>query len=460
MFSRFPAKVFEKEQYLAVMHIRVIVCQGLWEESSELIKQYEAKFLEWPAGDPFRNITLGGIYYYWGIVRTLMSTVDDCYDFDKYFAKQDECLSAVPANPGPLANHPVGPWISLAGSSRKGAPEDFIEATKNVVKHVSHCFNGAMTGFDDLAQGELKFYQDDIRSAEIFINIALRNAQDHKQYEVVHRALLYIIRIAVYQGNYSKAEQALKDMEAQLDKNDYTNRYVTFDIARAWYYCILGLPDMVPDWLKDDFEQYGHACFLKNFANQAKARYCYMVQNYPILLTYIHRLKRRESILYGKVEMLAMEACIHYKVKNKAEAYAVLHEAYENALPNKIMMPFIELGKDMRTLTSSALKETSNSIPKPWLEEVNRKAASYAKRQAHVIAEYKQSNNPDNKISLSTREREILTDLSHGLSRTEIAASHNLSEKKKKMVINFVYTKLGAENLADLIHIATEKKMI
>jgi DNA-binding CsgD family transcriptional regulator len=442
------------------MHIRVIVCLGLWKEALELIKQYEAKYLKRPAKDPFRNTALGGIYYYWGIMRSLMSTVDGVYDFDVYFAKQDECLSMAPFDPGPLANHPVGPWISFVGSSRKGSPEDFIEATRHATKHISHCFNGALAGFDDLAQGELKFYQGDIRSAETFINIALKNALDHKQYEIVHRALLYCLRIAVCQGNYRKAEQALKDTEALLDDNNYTNRHITFDITRAWYYYILGLPDLVPDWVKDDFENYGHAYFVDNFGNQAKARYCYMVQNYPVLLTYIHRLKQRESILYGRVEMLAMEACIHYKLKNRAASCGVLNEAYETALPNNITMPFIELGKDMRNLTSSALKEPQSRIPKPWLEEVNRKAASYAKRQGHVIAEYKQSNYLGNSISLSARECEILTDLSQGLSRVEIAVSRGLSVNTVKMVISMLYSKAGAENLADLIRIAVKERLI
>jgi DNA-binding NarL/FixJ family response regulator len=55
---------------------------------------------------------------------------------------------------------------------------------------------------------------------------------------------------------------------------------------------------------------------------------------------------------------------------------------------------------------------------------------------------------------------EILTDLSHGLSRSEIAASRGLSINNVKMVINNVYEKLGVENLADLIRVAVERKLI
>jgi DNA-binding NarL/FixJ family response regulator len=112
----------------------------------------------------------------------------------------------------------------------------------------------------------------------------------------------------------------------------------------------------------------------------------------------------------------------------------------------------------MRTLTAFVLKKNTD-IPKTWLKTINVKSASYAKRQAHVIAKYKQSVSIE-KISISPRETEILKDLSHGLSRSEIAVNRNLSINTVKMVINNVYMKLGAENLADAIRIAVEYKLI
>jgi len=118
------------------------------------------------------------------------------------------------------------------------------------------------------------------------------------------------------------------------------------------------------------------------------------------------------------------------------------------------------LGKDMRTLTAAVQKDPKIKIPKPWLENVNRRASSYAKRQAHVITEYKRANNMADGIVMSPREMEILADLSHGLSRSEIATSRGLSINNVKMVINNVYDKLGVENLADLIRVALEKKLI
>jgi len=317
-----------------------------------------------------------------------------------------------------------------------------------------------MSGIGDLARGELLFYRDDIHGAEPLVARALEKAKERRQFEIVNRALFYLLRIAVVRGNYTKMEQALKEMELQLNENEYTTRFITYDVAHAWYYCMLGQPEKIPDWLKDKFVPYGHSSFIENLGNQAKALYCYLTKDYPPLLSYMEDQKKRESILYGRIEMLAMEACLHYKMKNKEKAYSVLEDAYKTASPNGIVIPFIEFGKDMRTLTAFAAKKTDGSIPQQWLENISRKATYYAKRLSHVVSEYRQFNNIADDIYISPREIEVLTDLSHGLSRTEIATSRGLSINTVKMVINSVYMKLGAENLADAIRIAAEKKIV
>ena len=460
IFDKIPQEAYNKVDFLAVMHVRTVMCLGLWQKACGLAEFYEAKFLRMPKNDPLRNHTLGGIYFCWGILRSLTCTFDDRYDFDVYYAKFDECLSKFPIDPGQLANYPAGPWISMAGTARKDAPQEYIDAITRAEHHVSHCFNGAMTGIGNLARGELMFYQDDIRGAEPFILRALEQARERRQFEIVHRALFYILRIAVLQGNYTKLEQALKEMEAQLNENEYTLRFISYDIALAWYYNTLCLPEKIPDWLKDKFTPYGHPSFIENFGNLARAHYCFLTKDYPPLLAYMEEQKKRESILFGRIEMLAAEACIHYKMKDKKKAYAALEGAYKTASPNGILMPFIELGKDMRTLSAFALKQANDSIPKSWLETINRKSASYSKRLAHVISEYKQANNMAGGFVISQRENEILTDLSHGLSRTEIASHHGLSVNTVKMIINSVYMKLGAENLADAIRIAAENKIL
>ncbi|MCL2030734.1 MAG: hypothetical protein FWG93_04240, partial [Oscillospiraceae bacterium] len=391
IFERAPAEAFYRVDLLAAAHLRTVMYLGLWREAFALAEHYEAKYLRMPEDSVLRNHTLGGIYYCWGILRMLLCTVDDRYDFDVYFAKMDQCLSRFPADLEGLVDYSGGSWISLTGSAREGAPREYIEAFARAVRHVSHCLRGAMAGLDDLARGELKFYQGDVRAAEGYILRGMESAREHRQLETVQRALFCLLRLAVAQGNCDKAEETLKEMEALSDGGGYSARSVAYDAARTWFFCMLDQPEKTPGWLKEAFSSYGHAYSIENFGNQAKARYCYRARDYLPLLAYIEEQNKREAILFGRVEMLAKEACVYYIMKDKTRAFAALRDAYEASSPNGVIMPFALLGKDMRTLTSAALKEPGCDVPKAWLREVCRRAASYAKRQAQIIAGYRQS---------------------------------------------------------------------
>jgi LuxR family maltose regulon positive regulatory protein len=459
IFDRAQADIFDKEEILVEVHLRTYMCQGFWEKSLELMKYYEAKFFKLPEDDVVKKRTLARIYNCWAYIRGLMCVTDDIFDFDIYTEKACKYISSS-VDPGKFSPY-WGAWINCAGSSRKGGPEEFIAAIIRNKVHLSQRYaKGFMSGEIELAQGELEFYHGNIAAAESFITLALKMALSGRQFWFIHKALFYTMRIAFSQGNFALAEQSLKETKAQLDETEYINRFTDYDLSISWYYCFLGLPEKAVDWLKEDFSPYVHASFIENFGNQIKARYCYATRNFPPLLSYIEEMKKRESFLFGRVEMLVIEACIHYKIKNKKKAFTAFEEAYKTASPNEIVMPFIEMGKDMRTLTAALLKESSKVIPALWLKNINHKSATYAKHRSHIIAKYMQTSGIKESIAMSPRETEILSDISHGLSRSEIAAARELSINTVKMIINKVHYKLGAENMADLIRIAVERKLI
>ena len=455
ILDRAPENAFDTVETLATLHLRSYICQGLSEKAIELAEHYEKKLLMLPKNHILRKRTLGGIYHCWAILRGMLCLTDDRYDFDHYYKKFVDCYSGLPES---VHMHIYTPehWIIRVGTSRKGAPEEYIKALTRTVECVSSRFGGRMDGEVELAHGVLNFFRGNIQEAELCITQALSQSRESKQFSLIHRELFFLLRIAVFQGDYQKAEQAVRDMKTQLDYHEYTNRHITYNILLSWYYYVLGLPEKISDWLKGNFSPYSHAGFIENFANQVKARYCYMTRNYPPLLSYIQEMKQRESYLFGRVELLAIEACVHYKMKDRGKAFAAFEEAYRTTDPNGIVMPFIELGKDMRTLTSAALKEPGIDIPPAWLENINHRSATFAKHQSNVIMEYRRANSLADNFVFSQRQEEILADL----SRADIASNRKLSENTVKMIITSLYNKLGAKNRADFIRIAVQRKVI
>jgi LuxR family maltose regulon positive regulatory protein len=317
-----------------------------------------------------------------------------------------------------------------------------------------------MSGLDDLAKGELQFYKGRLELAEKFIGQALHKAETRKQYEIRNRALFYLLRVGAAQGDYEKTREIFKRLEAQLEFTEYLPRFTTFEIVSSWYYAVIGQSQDVTAWIKGNFAQGALGSLNASFGNVIRAKYYYTDRRYDELLAFIQNEQSLSAILFGRLEMKVLEAVCRYQTKQRDAALTALGEAYDLALSNELTMPFIELGKDMRALTAVAARDKDCPIPRPWLETIGRKAATYAKQLAIVASEYRQANNIGDDIQLSSRELDILNDLYQGISRSGIAANRHLPVNTVKMMQNSIYTKLGADNPADVIRVALSRNLI
>jgi LuxR family maltose regulon positive regulatory protein len=171
------------------------------------------------------------------------------------------------------------------------------------------------------------------------------------------------------------------------------------------------------------------------------------------------------DFILGRISMKAMEAVCRYQLRDREGAFAALEEAWNLANPSALFMPFTELGKDMRALTSAAIKDKAPGLPTDWLETVRRNAANYAKKLFAAAEQYRPGQNrneegEETKVSLSRRERLVLTDLSLGMTQEEIASHSSLSVNTVKSVTRSIYNKRGAVNRADAIRIATAQGLL
>ena len=458
IFDRIPEDA--RNPLFPAMNLKLKMSIGLMEETSALAERYVREYEARPES-PDRNRAIAEIYGVWATLRMIMCPYIDTYDFDRYFEKQRVYYDKSPYEAfGPATNQPVGAYALLLGSNRAGAPEEYIGALSRAIPHSSHVMKGNLYGLDDLARGEICFYRRKLNDAEQYLKQALDKARSKRQYDIQSRAQLYLMLTSLSSGNFSAANDMLQSIKELIDEKEYTIRYETYDIALGHYYLVLGQPEQIPDWLKADFSPYAHPAFLENFANRVKAQYRYTTQRYSELLAFLENARDSETVLFGRIVFKVLEALSLYHLKKKEKAISVLSEAYSLAEPNNIIIPFTQYSKDMRTLTSAAMKDGKCTIPKAWLVNINRRASAFARRRTHMVSEYMAANCIKASISLTERETVVLNDLSHGLSRTEIAASQNISVNTVKMVINIIYNKLGVTGLPDAIRVAVGLKMI
>jgi LuxR family maltose regulon positive regulatory protein len=439
----------------------LLMSLDLYKEAMTYIRGCIEKHSALPGSD-FNNHVLCGAYTALGITDYLMAPHTDRYDFDEPIEKANYYYKLSPyLEDGPVTAINLSALASKVGTTRSGAMEEYIDALERSTPHLVNILNGCMSGLTDLARGELYFYKGDLKHSVKFLKQALSNAEEQNQYEVRNRALFYLLRIAIAQGDFDEYQSVFKSLEAQLEIKKYHSRFITFDIVSAWCYSLLNQTNLIPQWMSHgNFGKGTIGTFKADFCNFVKAKFYYIDRRYHELLSFTESKPLFGEILFGKIELKLFAAACQYKLKNRDASIAALREAYDLALSNDLTMPFIEFGKDMRTLTRVAMQDKSCGIPSQWLELINRKSATYAKRLLSVISEYKKANNIEEGMRLSQREMEVLQDLCDGLSRSEIAANHDLSITTVKMVLNTLYSKLGANSLVDVIKTAVTQNLI
>ena len=450
-----------KKPLFPVMRLKLYINLGFTDEAIDLAEFY-AKHYEALPDSPDKNHALTGIYGALGFLSLFKCPYTDEYDFDTHFEKMSVYYDR---NPylilSTLKSQPISAWALYIGTNRAGAPEEYIEAVVRSVPHITRVFNGNFYGFEDLVRGERCFYRRDLGDAQLHFKQALTKARKHYQHDIQNRSLLYLMQINFIRGDFNSAEKMLQNMKELFDETGCAIRSATaYDVACGLYYLSLNKPERIPDWLKGDFGTYTHPAYMDNYINLIKAKYHYQTQQYSAILAFTESNMADQALLLAKIEFKVLAALSLYQLKKRSEAILMLTEAYYLAEPNKIIMPFIKYRKDMRTLTGAALKEENCAIPEMWLGNINRKSSALAKKQTHMISEYMQCNNIKEEMVLTKREVMILKELFQGLSRSEIAASQDISTNTVKMFINIIYDKLHASNLVDAVRIATERNII
>ncbi|MDR0584161.1 MAG: LuxR C-terminal-related transcriptional regulator [Treponema sp.] len=473
ILDKVPPEIYENNPFIYTHRLRITLSLGMLDQAERETLEAIARFEALPPSPMFHKI-LAVCYGNKGFIRLLLAPYTGDYDF---IADFERCAwhgrqSGGRVVPFPLSVLAIGSFLCRVNKPEKGEIERYINALEAVASLSVEPLGGMEWGADVLARTELAFYKGNLAEAEQFALETVKRAREWDQYEVENRALTYLLRIYLARGNWEAIQDIFKQLEAQLDKAYYVNRFTFHDVICGWYYSRVGQTERVPHWLKNDFEGSDLNSMNLGLEILVKARYHMAEGRYPEALATLNLIENRSNtydagdFLFGMIILKALGAVCRYHNRDKSGAFAALETAYHLAAPNELDMPFIELGKDMRALAGAALKENT-SIPPEWLKKIRLGASSYAKKLFSVAAQYRTGDGKTVKtgtaakaapyqtgVELSRREKQVLTALSQGMTRAEIAVQTSLSENTIKSITRSVYNKLGALNKADAVRIA------
>jgi LuxR family maltose regulon positive regulatory protein len=383
MMDRLPPEVYTKNPPLYVVRARTQISLCMFDQCERELTELIARTENLPLSPELHRLLMA-LYASLGFIGILTSTYTRDYGFVeliKQSARHARLTGGYVTRP-PVSVMNIGSYICRVNSPEKEEMNRFIEAIAEAGPH-ARMMGGCGWGMDDLARAEVCLFRGDLSGGEQFSLLALRSAREAEQYEIENRSLFFLLRLSLLQGNLGRIPELFKQLEAQLDKTHYINRFIYHDIVSGWYYTQTGRPEKLVPWLKDEFEESDLNSMFHGLEILVKAKYHFAEKRYPAALAALEGRKNKYDagdLVMGMIEIKILEALCRYRLQERGDAFAALETAYTLALPNALFMPFIEMGQDMRDLAEEALREKRGPLPQAWLETVCQAASDYAKK--------------------------------------------------------------------------------
>ena len=425
--------------------------------------------LEWESSDaPFACIILYLGYSNLAYIDMYTCTVTHKYEAPKYIKKSMEYLKASLLPPAktasPFSVADIRSYACLVGEGAK-LPEfdQFLEAAKQTVLHITETDHNIYYGYDDLVACEIAYYKNQLDLATKYAHRTILKARERQQYSIEAMAKQYLLRIAIHNGDHHLAKEILSQLRSCLDNPNFWNRQVLYDLITGLFYALIGRPDMSPSWLVMNEKEASSEVHIPVAELSVSLRNYIALKKYDLALTVLYNSyprKPQHRFLFSELCFSLMAAVVKIKVNDTLGAMEDFKRAYELSFNGVFEMFFIEMGKNLSPVITAALKQADCGISDQWLKKINRKASVYAKKASFVMNAFSEEKSTENAVRLSEREQEVLNDLYQGLSRDEIAENRYLSINTVKKILQSIYIKLDANNNVDAIRIAIEKKLV
>ncbi|MCL2427163.1 MAG: LuxR C-terminal-related transcriptional regulator [Oscillospiraceae bacterium] len=444
----------------------LLVGTGRYEEARDKVFNV---IEEWEHIDsPLAEMLLCNSYNSLSYIDTFLCTMTHEYKTTDYLQKAAKYLKDTPIllskESGAFINGELRSYACLVGEGADLVKFNrFLELAKQAESLAGEIPLQMYAGYAELAACEHAFFKNQPNTARIHAHNAILKAREKQQHSIEMLAENYLLHIAMQEGNASLVRELLKQLSAHLDCTSFWNRQLYYDLYTGIFYAKLGFINKIPLW--STTEEKKTAFVFRSLVKELHINVMYniSVQKYQQALTILcgsYPRNPEDRFLFGEIQLSLLTAVARIQTGDTKGAMIDFERAYELSFKGEFEMFFIELGKELHPLIIAALKQTDYGIPKEWLKKIDSKATVYTKKLIVVANALRRETNIEKRTHLANREREILIDLSHGLSREEIAQYRNLSINTIKKVLNSMYLKLDARNSADAVRIALEQKLI
>lgn len=348
--------------------------------------------------------------------------------------------------------------------NRPGALDRMEHAIHEAAPWISRALRGGLDGMEHIYSGEAAYLSYRFEDARQHVYKAVFKARASGQHDLVCNAYTLLMRIGLACGDYSEAREALQSLGDYAHAHDCGIVREIRDTALAWFYIKMDDYDKIPRWILS-LDDNSSILLAPSRVQITYASYLSRTGEFTKMMGMMESprgLYLVSGIWPDRISLYILLAIGYLYCGNPRQAMEALWAAYDMSYHNNLTTLFSEGGKFMRRLVAAARQQETYAFDPRWLDLVDARASTFAKKTAAVKVAYQKDtaggDEPESMEQiLSRREHEVLLSLSQGLTRDEIADFHSISINTVKSTITGIYNKLGAVNRADAIFIATKK---
>jgi DNA-binding CsgD family transcriptional regulator len=344
-------------------------------------------------------------------------------------------------------------------------PDEMIAYHTEFARYADAITNGSGIGFDLLFAAEAYYYTGHTDPAIEYSQKAVYRAKPTHQHDIVCNALVLQMRVALFRGDGGGALAAMEEIEKYIDTKNVVELHPLRDCVRGWLRLWFGEFDKVAGWITGQARTATEMPLALGRDKLFEALYHMKIGNRPTAYAALLELDpifEQRSLWTAKVQSHIIKSICLMASGQENRSMDELWDAYSMTYRHGITVIFAEYGSDITPILEAAAAQKRHSFDNAWLAQVCEDARECARRTAGMrkTITMQRPSQRMRGVALTEREKEVLRYLAGGLVREEIAAMLGISINGVKKHITNIYTKLGAVNRVDAIHIAVSNGII
>ena len=311
-------------------------------------------------------------------------------------------------------------------------------------------------GAEYVMQAERYYLCGEFENAEIAAHTAEYVAEAKNQLSTFLAALFVHLRIALLRGKVAAVTDIMDRMREKVRQQGSPAYVRTLELCEGFLYATLSEGKKIPDWIAAGSAQESHLPFpTHGFYNIIYGKVLLLQGNNAKFLGLASQFQAISAVfpnLLGQLYIYIQEAAAHERLGHGEKAQAALCQALEIAVPDQLLLPFVESGAMLLPLLKGLPKT------EPYGSFIRNVLDIYAKYAKNISIVQLSLTASDNLLSaLTLREQEIADLVASGLSNQRIAATLFVTEATIKKALQNIFAKLHINNRTALTKLLIEQ---